>query len=70
MKTKNGRCNFLAQAGTISGFALLLLPPAGFPQVTDDPAALVNPFVGSGLSQIHDYEIGRASCRERVLRLV
>ena len=55
MKTKNGRCNFLAQAGTISGFALLLLPPAGFPQVTDDPAALVNPFVGSGLSQIHDY---------------
>lgn len=35
--------------------ALILAPIAGFSQMTQDPAALVNPFVGSGLSRIHDY---------------
>ncbi len=35
--------------------ALMLIPIAGFSQTAQDPAALVNPFVGSGLSSIHDY---------------
>jgi predicted alpha-1,2-mannosidase len=33
----------------------VLIPSASFPQTTDDPAALVNPFVGTGLSRLHDY---------------
>ncbi len=35
--------------------AFMLIPFAGFSQTIQDPAALVNPFVGSGLSKIHDY---------------
>jgi predicted alpha-1,2-mannosidase len=33
--------------------AFILIPPAGFPQ--EEPAALVNPFVGTGLSRLHDH---------------
>ncbi|HVX66398.1 MAG TPA: GH92 family glycosyl hydrolase [Bryobacteraceae bacterium] len=40
---------------TTYGLALILLPLAGFSQVQEDPAALVNPFVGSRLSNVHDY---------------
>ena len=34
---------------------LSLIPIAALAQTTPDPAALVNPFVGSGLSRVHDY---------------
>jgi predicted alpha-1,2-mannosidase len=35
--------------------ALVLLPLAGFSQAKQDLAALVNPFVGSRISAVHDY---------------
>jgi predicted alpha-1,2-mannosidase len=34
--------------------AFMVIPIAGFPQTTEDPAALVNPFVGTGTSSLHD----------------
>src|ERR1035441_1033826 len=53
-----GRCERIERAMIALSscrIALLLMPIAGFSLAAQDPAALVNPFVGSGLSRIHDY---------------
>jgi predicted alpha-1,2-mannosidase len=39
----------------LCGLVFVLIPIAGFPQPGGDPAADVNPFVGTGLSRLHDY---------------
>jgi predicted alpha-1,2-mannosidase len=53
MKTLLSRS--LRFAPRVCQLALVLLPLAGFSQAKEDFAALVNPFVGSRISAVHDY---------------